>query len=450
MPLNLRLIIIAIFFTLSACNPSPSPQSQTQPQPQVQTQNVIPQPNQNTNGECTADASWFNGQFDPKTNADSFNGTTKCDFHRFAWQTFIWLTAQVSDGKVRFETLYSDDGIQPDAKPGNHVLGGVNQAGSNAILVDQNGRAVYTTIMINDIYRDFVIQNKLNTAQGMLAADPSLNFPNGAMSLKAAWKIVQADEDSSDKYTINAPVQMLTVTKDNLITADNAAATQNLKVALVGFHIAVYVNNHPEAIWATFEQRNNAPAFGKNQKPTDPVSDKNFTFYKANTLASECNVNNNGMNDILKLDPKTQIMQKITQACLQFPFGTSDSSPSPQENIDDIIQLNASVHQLMPAQYAIWKNYDEVGAVWFNTANDLHPNWSPSIDASMLTGSTRLSNSTIETFTQAERATSECFGCHQTMPLAAVSEASKPLPGLNINTSHVLLSNYANGTAVKR
>ncbi len=404
---------------------------------------------------CTADASWFEGKFNPKIAADNFDDSTICDFHQFSWRSFIWLTEQADEGKLRFETFYSDTGIYPDSQPGNHLLGGVNQAGSNGILIDQHGRALYTSMMINDIYRDFVIKHKLYTQSGMQQADNKLNFPNGAMSLKAAWKIVQPGEDTSGLYTTKAPIQLLTVDNGQVVIPENAQQEMT-QVALVGFHIAVYVNKHPEAIWATFEFKDNAPTFAKGQSPNKIVSDKDYLFYKANTLAKDCNTNNAGMNAILKLDTKTQTMAAVTQTCLQYAQGTVDNLPNPKkakENVQAIISLNDNVHQLMPKD-SIWRNYLEIGAVWFSKEDHLTPDWSPNMDpdaeTNLLIGSTRLSNSTIETFTQNQRSANECFSCHNTTAVTDTPEKTAPLAGKNINTSHILLKNYLNGHSVKR
>jgi len=437
------LIPLSLLISISACSKTPHEVSQKDTTADT---TQIPL---DAAATCAADASWFDGSFDPKKDADAF-GKPKilCPFHQFAWKAFIWLTGKVTDGRTRFDTLYADSAIFPDAPPGHHVLGGVNQAGSNGILVDQNGRAVYTTMMVNDIYRDFVIEHKLYTKEGMQHAAPYLNFPPGAMSLKAAWKIVQPNEDTSGFFTTTAPVQMLSVVNDNVTIAGDAQQ-KNLTVALVGFHIAVYVKNHPEAIWATFEQKRNAPGFVEGLSPNDPVSADSFTFYHGGTLVKDCNANNKGMNAILKLDLATQKMQNTTQACLQFPFGTNNKTPDAQGNRKAITELNKSVHQLMP-ENSVWKNYSEVGAVWFSETDALKPDWNPNTDESLLIGSTRLSNSTIETFTQAAPGQNECFGCHNTMALTSVPETIEVLPGKNVNTSHILLKNYIDGKVVTR
>ena len=114
-----------------------------------------------TGSSCAAPASWFSGDTIPTPNPND-TLVTNCDFHKLSWQYFLWLTEEVKPGKLRFETMYNAASINPAVKdPTYHILGGVQQAESNGILVDQNGRAVYTTLIINDVYRNWVIQNKL-------------------------------------------------------------------------------------------------------------------------------------------------------------------------------------------------------------------------------------------------------------------------------------------------
>ena len=138
----------------------------------------------------------------PEPDPAAFQSTSNFVFHQISWQYFLWLTSEVSPGKARFETLFSDAAIDPDhANDTTHVLGGVQQANSEGILVDTNGRAIYTTMMINDVYQDFVIKNKLYDPAALQAFPADTSFPVGALSLKAAWKIVQPGEDVSGFYT---------------------------------------------------------------------------------------------------------------------------------------------------------------------------------------------------------------------------------------------------------
>jgi hypothetical protein len=56
----------------------------------------------------------------------------------------------------------------------------------------------------------------------------------------------------------------------------------------------------------------------------------------------------------------------------------------------------------------------------------------------VVTGSTHLSNATIETFTQSQSVLDNCFACHNTMQRFAPKADLDPLPGKNVAISHVL------------
>lgn len=392
---------------------------------------------------CTAPADWFSGDSIPEPNPQNIP-VTNCDFHKISYQYFLWLTEPVDSGKLRFETMFSDASINPDVKnPTYHVLGGVQQAESNGILVDKNGRAVYTSLIINDVYRNWVIENNLYIPDSLYDFHDTSDFPIGSMSIKASWKIVGNGEDMSNYYTTTADIQLLANVNGKVVIPENPKIQHNVKVALVGLHIAIVVNGHPEFIWATFENKYNAPTFKPEQTMNEPVSDSNFTFYDAGTIAADCNVNN---AFTLKLDEATQKLSPITQAALQFKDG--GGSDNNQNNIN---MLNESVHKQLPAN-SIWQNYFEVGAVWFDTSKAvLVPNWTPNADSlNRITGSVKLSNSTIETFTQSIVTQNECFSCHNTLPVTYTPEGIRILPGKNASTSHILLKNYLGGVRVKR
>ncbi|MCB0397105.1 MAG: hypothetical protein KDD36_10645 [Flavobacteriales bacterium] len=414
------LLITAVIFT--ACEPAPKDNTEHSPGPVME--------------EATAVQSF------PEPDPAAFQSTSNFVFHQISWQYFLWLTSEVSPGKARFETLFSDAAIDPDhANDTTHVLGGVQQANSEGILVDTNGRAIYTTMMINDVYQDFVIKNKLYDPAALQAFPADTSFPVGALSLKAAWKIVQPGEDVSGFYTTKAPVQLLSTVNGAVVIPDDPKIAENIEVALVGFHIAIVVNGHPEAIWATFEHKDNVPYVAEGQVPDKSVSEANFTFYKKNTKMSDCNINN---NPVLSLNEATQVISPVNNAVRQFRLGAGSSAN--QNNIDI---LNAQMHAML-APTSVWRNYFEVGAIWFVETDALKPDWNPNSGAALTTGSTKLSNSVIETFTQNVVSQNNCFSCHNSMAVTEVSEGMKPLAGKNVSTSHILLKNYLDGKAVKR
>jgi cytochrome c553 len=60
----------------------------------------------------------------------------------------------------------------------------------------------------------------------------------------------------------------------------------------------------------------------------------------------------------------------------------------------------------------------------------------------ILTGSTQLSNTTVETFTQSQSAQGNCFACHNTVQVTSPNSTAPSLPGLNVDISHVLINKY--------
>ncbi|MCA8032416.1 MULTISPECIES: hypothetical protein [Burkholderia] len=398
---------------------------------------------------CTAFDQWFTSAgitepnyLDPQFQDPNDPKNENCNFHRFSWHAFLWLTDTLN-GAPRFDSLYSDAAIDPSvALPTEHVLDGVQQADSLGIVIDRNGRAVYTNMYINPIYRDFSIANKLYTRAGMQNARPTLEFTTGALSLKAAWKIVGANEDTSRFYTTTARIQLLAKT-GNAVGIPPQPSTATVKVALVGFHIAWVVKGHPEAIWSTFEHVDNAPDFQPNQRPSQPVSDKSFTFYQAGTKASDCNVNNASR---VTIDEKTQILAPVTQVCRQYQYGGADST-----NQANITELNGDILARLVKNNSIWQYYREVGAVWIKDPDEpFHPDWSPNFDSKAIRGTPKLSNSVIETFTQNQVSKHQCFSCHNTMAVTDTNDLTLTLPGKDISTSHILLRKYMNNPQIRR
>jgi hypothetical protein len=376
----------------------------------------------------------------PEPKPGEFIDSTNLEFHKISWQYFLWLTEEVGNGNLRFETMFNDASINLEANDPNgrsHILGGIQQAGSNSILVDKNGRAIYTSMMIDSIYRNFVVDNNLNTPEGLEEIPDTTDFRIGSMSLKAAWKIIP-DGQSAPKgaYTRKAALYKVVKIDRNLTTSDNykdktKRETIEETVALVGFHIAVVVKDHPEFIWATFEHNDNAI----NYILKNETGRTGYTFFnKANF-----NIRNQGALDV---DPKSQKItysnddDATTQVYRRHQFGGGSSKN--QNNIDS---LNHIVHDNLP-ENSIWKNYHEVGAVWFNIGNGLHPNWSPTVADSIVTGSLTLSNSVIETFTQDPFQQNSCFSCHNSSGYNPISGPS--IAGKNVLTSHILLKNYIN------
>lgn len=390
--------------------------------------------------QCEAPSSWFEGNI-PQPDPSFINpNSNNCDFHLLSWQYFLWLTEEV-DGQLRFETMFTNKAITPAYKNDTyHVLDVVEQALSKGMLIDQNGRAVYSSIIINDIFQNFVLENKLYDSEVMADFDPNIGFPPGALTLKTSWKIVQEGEDTSKLYTQKSDIELLTIVDGQpRIDKNNPKIKQDVEVALVGLHVAFVPDGHAEFVWATFEFDGNAPDFPENAGLNTPISNKDWLLYAANTAARDVNTDNAG---VLKfVNQEAQTLEPITQVARQYKNG--GGSDKNQRNIEN---LNASVKKQLANKNSIWQNYFEVGAIWFNNPDLLKPNWNPNVMDSIVTGSLELSNATIETFTQKIVSENECFSCHNTQAVTDVPSTIKMLGGKNINLSHVLLKNYTEGT----
>lgn len=402
---------------------------------------------------CTAPAEWFpqsqTPEPDPSGPFQNF-----CDFHRWAWQSFLWLTQDVGGGQLRFESFPTrQDAVSgtqaaaadmprllvrtqkidhPDATS-DQPLDEVFQAGERGLMVDQNGRAIYYSQHLNEAMFDEIVDKQWNLPSVLEEIPPDTEFATGDVVLKVSWSVADQETDRSRIFVRSALIDELVNSPAGNITVSSEPIEADM--ALVGMHVVGWVAGHPEAIWATFEQVENAPDLQADQSPDAPVSDRSFRFYAGGTPASGCNRPN--LTELV-LDEATQVLQPITQACRQFPFGMVPGSTdsNDQQNLAAITTLNQSVwDQLAPDN--LWRNYFEVGAVWTN--GDLQPN---NDQQANLIGSTKLSNATIETFTQQVASQNNCFSCHNTLMFNPTDLTIPPLQGTNINLSHIITTAY--------
>src|SRR5699024_1069132 len=89
----------------------------------------------------------------------------------------------------------------------------------------------------------------------------------------------------------------------------------------------------------------------------------------------------------------------------------------------------------------VWRNYFEVGAIWFKKIDGLKPNMPLDTDE-ILIGSLKLSNAAIETYTQNQSTMNNCFRCHNTIASFPGTTDLYPLPALNINISRAFQNIY--------
>jgi hypothetical protein len=200
-------------------------------------------------------------------------------------------------------------------------------------------------------------------------------------------------------------------------------------VALVGLHVVGVTDNHPEFLWATFEQIQNAPDLPSGLNPTDPVSSQSFTFYAANTPMNACNV-----RAALSITPARQTVAPVTNIFRQY--ATGDAAPPRTYDINAVntsAQGEMATIKVKPPQPKenVWANYKLIGTLWLQP-NSLKPNNGNMVPDGV--GSVHLANATLETYFQGPQFS--CFLCHNT---GGSSSGTTQYPGKNINISHVIL-----------
>ena len=395
------------------------------------------------------------------TQDTKYSQTTDCVFHEWSWEAFVWATAMDSNGQPRFLGLGNLDAIGKSStaakgtkaplvlKPRNvkprgaqQDLQGDQQAGSNGLLVDQNGQVVWYSAHANPLYYNLV--QKYYGAQAFAKASPTLQFPVGAAVFKASWQIVPDGTKPTAVFTTPALVPLLVANSNGGVTIDQTK-TRPVTVALVGLHVVGVTVNHPEFLWGSFEQVQNAPdlADPNGYNSPTPVSSNGFTFYAANTPANACNPSSTSASVTLT-DPVKQTLSPITNVFRQYAYG-GESTWGVQE-IDNLNSQSQSALSGMtnPAEH-IWANYKLIGTTWIS-GNTLQPG--DGTLNSQAIGSLDLANATLETFVQGPQnlgTNANCFACHNTG-----ANSSYNIPGKDINLSHKVLEPMFNNPALKR
>jgi hypothetical protein len=348
----------------------------------------------------------------------------------------------------------------PGQPPG--IDAGVNQAGPlRGLLIDQNGNPIYYAIHVNNVFSEFIKNNKLTTKAALIAADPEkLEFPAGSVELKSAWQIVDPSAVPTNYLTTKAIVPKLKVAEGDVVPDTTG---REVTVALIAIHVVFVLKGHPEFIWSTFEHlgaggragRDNAPAAIANPASvtgTAVISESNWPLYKAGTVAAAANLPNSSQDRWNTFDEKTQRFAKggvVLQSSVYRMFPASKSTSLDED--DDVVAANTSARNLFASSAAgiadVRRNYQLVGAIWLdNPVRDFHsnvlfqnqPGQSTDADGAMVAGEDRLSSTAMESFTQADDSRPNCFSCHNTKRVTDDHTGRTIIPPKRLNVSHVL------------
>jgi hypothetical protein len=275
-------------------------------------------------------------------------------------------------------------GLMPRTAPGASGApipldpGETEQADGN-VLIDQNGQYAYYEEVLNPVEVGYILNNNLYEAgaQNAFAQTQAIVLPPGSIEIKAAWKILGANDDPTHFLTAQAFVD---------------GGTRPVTVGLIGMHIMMRLGTLGEGVWATFQQIENAPS-GTAQSGT-AAPPQHYSFY--NTGCDRCTV-----NAVTAPPTPTQVRQV-------FPV---DQAAAP---------VNSYVAGLLAARppAARFAYYQLIDVQWPNSS--AAPSANPVPQSAPLTVGTMnrptVLNPVLETFMQAPNRS--CVGCHRSATTA--------------------------------
>lgn len=375
---------------------------------------------------CNANPLWLNN---PQSGPSEIpgGGTNLCQFHQFSWQWFLALMNTPANSTIRnyqnqqnfpqleaagtnsctstsvktrlFVRTRKDD----DQKDDFILPERIGQAGGGATIYDQNGNVVFYEVRFS---------------RNMCSVDPSAKmFPAGTTELKISYRVI-TDAEAPNYVTIKANV---------------IGDPQEETLGMVGFHLAISTQSHPEFIWATFEHRQNVP---ECQTAADP--NQKWSFTSAQCAGQLPNSVNTQICNFNMAVPATAISGGTpSQICRVYHAGSKPGDNQYDANVTDIDMLNKQMFALLSplpsGSLAVLKNYHLVGALWVTD---------PTQPATLTNqrGSIQLANTTMETTHQQVdsqgnplpytgtsnlQPAMNCFGCHAYTP------------GNNVALSHI-------------
>lgn len=332
-----------------------------------------------------------------------------CEFYQFAEDWFLYLispstTAELANWEIQqqFPLLETSGSNSCDDDYPKHALNirtskraddgqdfvlpeRIDQAGGQHAIYDQHGNVVFYEIRFSKNLCDYPA----------IKARP--NFPGKTLEMKLAWRVLNSNDNASDFYRTTASI-----------------AGKSYNLGLIGWHIVVSADNHPEMVWITLDHKNNAVVCDK-AGPSQSAYD--FTSKACAQDINNCkNLNTTLKSKLLKLPAGV----KANDICQAFPYGTVEGQPVDTKNglnIALIKKLNAELQNTiftqsgLPSSLPVWKNYRFTGALWVSDITK------DSSSDNNQRGSLELANTVMETSFQGALDNSggavNCFACHQ-------------------------------------
>jgi hypothetical protein len=241
------------------------------------------------------------------------------------------------------------------------------------VLYDQASQPVYYEMLMNQVSFDYVVGNALYNAQSQYqyANSTGIVLPPGSIEVKAAWKVLTAQESAAKPLRFH--------TAKALLPGGKTPVT----VGLVGLHVFQMPSaSFNQGFWATFQQVDNAP-------PVSGATQAAYSFNNPQCAPSQCPPNQ-------KSGKPTQVVQMV-------------SSPPAAQAINGYVQQ--MVRQAAPG--AAWQFYQLIDVQWPTSPQPFGQPGQPNNKVPVPNGSpstTTMVNPTLETFLQTPNAS--CLGCH--------------------------------------
>jgi hypothetical protein len=321
------------------------------------------------------------------------------------------------------------------------------QAGGGDVLMTQNGSLVYYTLMVNDVMAVFrtktfgTTPNEFPSTSGELDVlveygkllGVTIDDPKAlAMELKLSWVESSSLSNPEDYVQIKASIPQYTKNADNT-TWTSTGETKTTMLSLTGMHVVGNAKGHPEMLWATFEHGTNTPqeeySYITNTSATKtvPFSTSGDFLFCADGAVSPFNVAHMKM-DGSNIQAETGFKITASNSTLVNSWGAAVGvTPNPlvtsdAESNSEVISLNSSVIGML-IDGDVRKNYMLIGCTWTDEGGYPYSAMK-SVDGGMVNyprtglpsveglgdavGTSRLANSTMETYHQADN----CFNCH--------------------------------------
>ena len=298
------------------------------------------------------------------------------------------------------------------------------------VLMAQNGSLVYYALTVNNVFALYrtmqgaavpagtkfpVTQADLDVITNFAAANgqpPVIDSEALAIEIKSAWIESSSLADASTFIQMKAIVPTYDTSNPNDWVQ---TGTKTTMLAMVGMHVvgstgstnpSNSVNHgHPEMLWATFEHLSNGPAVAYNYTktpsgtgtvPQNTVGDWLFSSNGSAGPFNQPHIELGAPSHIVSVSPFT-ISPSDTRR--EKPWGLDGTASLGNA---EVISVNNKVRSFLdPAD--VRKNYFHEGTTWTIFGGNTTP-------ASNQVGTKKLSNTTMETYTQG----GNCFGCHGT------------------------------------